>query len=386
MYTTRSLGLGSLQNMQSRTSRTIVTTLACSMIFLTGCANAPIEVPPTLVNWYTQRIDDKAFLQEKPLSSYAEYDDCTARILPKPSNAPPDLAYPSFVKLKDLQAFGGVFPQVHVSSFKSSRVSFADIASAVDVLVQDGTESPRYKAALEQDVRNIQDVRLPLTPGLPSVHTFADFMSSVTQNVERNRADLRKSGVKFSIPPGTATIINHNSRQYLLTAAHVLTELKGRQQRDVAVLAYPALDLSRISTADLHISSIHPTISSAELVGKPLQIYFHRTVCTEQRMFGVHLVYSLVPTIYDDALDELLANTPADFGDYMGGVSGAGVYSDGRIVGVFVGRGCAHGLPKGECSGEEGKNAYLRFVGINSIRSALKLSVELGAQFPLVLY
>lgn len=368
-------------------NRSFVATLACCVSLLTGCVTTVrVENPATLINWYQKRIDDKTFLQLKPALSYIEFDDCTAGILKKPPTAPIDLAYPRFTEPNDLTPFGGKFPQYNVSVFKSSRVSFAEVESAIDILIREGTASPSYSTYLKNDEANIRQVRLPLTPGTLTVHTFARYLADVSLNIAANRATLRVSGVNFSIPDGTGSIVRHDGRLSLITAAHVLTELKGRKDRDLAILSHKALDVRNIPPDELYISSLHPTIRSADLKGKPLQIYFHRTACTEEKRVGRSLVYSLTPTVYDEERDELYANSPADFGDYMGGVSGAGVYLDGKIVGVFLGRRCAEGLPDGDCSGAEGKTAFLRFVGIDSLRLALKLSTEAGAQFPLVLY
>lgn len=359
----------------------------CCCLFLAGCATAARdENPATLINWKQRRVDDKTFLELKPAKSYIEFSDCTLVIPQKPSDAPSDLAYPRLIEPNELAHFGGVFPQYNVSVFKSSRVSFADVTSAIDALALEGIGSSTYSTQLKKDISNIQQVGLPLTPGAPTVHTFAGYLSDVTLNIAANIARLKVSGVNFENPDGTASIVIHGGRIALITAAHALTKLKGKQDRDLAILSFNALDISKIPPNELYISSLHPTMRSSDLKGRPLQIYFHRTACAEQRRVGQYFAYSVTPTVYDDERDELYANSPADFGDYMGGVSGAGVYFDGKMVGVFVGRGCAEGLPSDYCSGAQGKTAYLRFVGIDSLRLALRLSAEVGAQFPLVLY
>ncbi len=323
---------------------------------------APVQLPATLLNWYHHLITDTAYLRGKPLVSTST-DDCEFTVRPKPSYASEDLAYLRELTSSDLEVFGGVFPELSLSIPKIKPASDKEYTSAVPALIKYGADSQEYKAATAKERQFFEGANFSLFPGIPTVHSFSRVLSELVYDI--NHGDRSEyTGQSFSVNYSslTGSLISIDGVPAIISSAHGFVDDDSLYTSDIAIVGKDMLNMEKVDTSEVYESEVHPSIQSSELVGKDLKLYFYRYGCADDTTSGKYFVYDIKPTVYDASTDQLLANAPADFGRYMGGVSGAGVYLDGKLVGIFKGREKLNG-------GLD--TAYLRFVGVDSIWKAI---------------
>ena len=356
------------------------------LFLLVACESPRAPNPATLINWYEREINNDLYVALRPKDSLFHFENCTIGTLGRSPDQPPDLGLPKHLAPNDLEKFGGVFPQKQLSVFASSKKSSIELFSALEQRISNGSSSIEYLVSRRVESEHLQMLGLPLSAGTATINTFENDLTQIKHVYARNKTRYQTSGLNFSLSSGTGSLVRVQDSQVLLTAAHVLTRKEELRGRDIGAIGYAALDLSRFSADELYVSEIHKEYKSKDLVGKRLEIYFYRTVCEGVKERGFRLVYQIMPTVYDKHKDELYANVPGDFNQYMGGVSGAGVYSENKLVGVFVGIRCLRGRTENECDGPDASTAHLRFVGIDTIRVALERLAAKSSDFPIITY
>jgi len=356
------------------------------LFLLVACASLMEPNPATLVNWHAGKVNDDMYLALRPNDSLFYFENCTIGTLERSPSHPSDLGMPRHLAPDDLAKFGGVFPQKHLSVFASSKTSSSELISALERRIAKGSKSIEYLVSRRVQLEHLRLIDLPLSVGTATINTFENHLSQINHEYARNKAKYQTSGLNFSLGSGTGSLVRVQDSYALLTAAHVLTKNVELRGRDIGAIGFAALDLSRVSEREMYVSQLHKQYSSKDLIGKRLKIYFHRTVCEGIVERGFRFVYQIVPTAYDSQKDELYANVPGDFNQYMGGVSGAGVYFEDKLVGIFVGIRCFREKTENGCDGPDHSTAHLRFVGVDSIRSALDRLMNSSSDFPIITY
>lgn len=336
----------------------------------TPALNKPEEdvaMLPTLVNWITGRISETLYLESKPSVSLREEGVCDYSVVPIPKEHTSDLGYPRPMTGLDLTPFQGRFPGVVVwtplssvtpGSLLDSEVE-GDTVSSVSTLISKGS-GPLYGEVTAVEKRRFEAINLPAAPGVPNVYDVVTYVKDIVVRL----TTYHPQGLEeFHLVPmqGAGSIINVGGKPTLLTAAHVFDLGLGAKKHDVAMTQ----SYGNVINDDIYVSTLHPTATNKSLMQKKVQLYFTRSRCTGSPYDPSYFVYDLIPTVNNTDTGSIYANVPQDMFTYMGGVSGAGVYYEGKLVGIYVG---------GSSTEKQGEALYARIIGIDVLRKLVEES------------
>lgn len=251
-------------------------------------------------------------------------ENCSYKILP--NQYPKSVGQLRYVKQEDLREFNGEFPAVSVKAVYNNATNDFHTLEIFARCNQDyvcyGFEQDALNKIRKDENEDIHARTKKFVTGLFEVAPFSEELT-LTYDIK----------AYLGIDNGTGTIIHYKNKFNLVTAAHVLPNLpRNFYKSDVLATNMFRMQFDLFEKKDGYAQTLSE-LSSHELLGKKLQLFFSRNTCDDKYPDKQFFVYEIIPDKIEN--DELSALVPDDADEYLAGVSGAGIYYQGKYVGTF---------------------------------------------------